>query len=322
MKYIITGCAGFIGFHISKKILDMGYKVYGVDNIDNYYDISLKNKRLKILKSYKNFFFSKFDLSNKKKLSLFFKNKKNFYVIHLAAQAGVRLAKKNSKKYFKSNVVGFFNILENLKNNKPKLFIFASSSSVYGNQKKYPVKEDADISKPLSFYGATKSCNEIMSYSYSLNYNIKTVGLRFFSVYGPYGRPDMAYFKFTKALLLNKKFEVYNNGNYYRDLTYIDDVVKSIIKLIIKSQKSKKIFDIFNIGRSKPVYIDNFVKIIIKKLGKKKNKRINIKSPNIDESYKTYSNSRKLFNYTNFRPKINFDKGIKMFVTWFQKQYK
>ena len=214
MKYIITGCAGFIGFHISKKILDMGYKVYGVDNIDNYYDISLKKKRLKILKSYKNFFFSKFDLSNKKKLSLFFKNKKNFYVIHLAAQAGVRLAKKNSKKYFKSNVEGFFNILENLKNNKPKLFIFASSSSVYGNQKKYPVKEDADISKPLSFYGATKSCNEIMSYSYSLNHNIKTVGLRFFSVYGPYGRPDMAYFKFTKALLLNKKFEVYNNGNY------------------------------------------------------------------------------------------------------------
>lgn len=321
MKYIITGCAGFIGFHLAKKILEKGYTVYGLDNLNNYYDINLKIKRLNILKKFKKFNYYKINLENEVKLKKFIQNKKNFIFVHLAAQAGVRLSKINPKIYFKSNIKSFFNILECLKTNRPKMFIFASSSSVYGDQLKYPVAESANINKPLSFYGATKSCNEIMAYSYSMNYNIKTIGLRFFSVYGPYGRPDMAYFKFTHSLLNNKKFTVFNNGNFYRDFTYIDDVIKSILLLIKKSNTSKKQYDIFNIGRSRPIFINKFIETIIKNLKINNVKRFNLPGRNIEETFKTYSNSKKLHKYINFKPKVDLNKGINYFLNWYKKNY-
>ena len=224
MKILITGCAGFIGYHLSKKLSLNNDKIFGIDNLNNYYDVDLKKKRLNNLSS-KNFSFSKIDIKDYKNLKKFFKKNRFDIVYHLAAQAGVRYSIFNPETYFENNLKGFFNILECCREFKIKNLIFASTSSVYGKQKKFPLKEKYLTDKPLSFYAATKKCNEIMAYSYSQIYNLKCTALRFFTVFGPFGRPDMALYKFSNSIVKNKNLELYNSGNHTRDFTYIDDVI-------------------------------------------------------------------------------------------------
>ena len=227
MKILVTGCAGFIGYHLCLKLLEKNkHKVYGLDNISNYYDVKLKNSRLKNLKEHPNkFYFHKIDIANFNKLKNNFKKNNYDYVIHLAAQAGVRASIQKPSQYVRSNLTGFFNILEISKIFKIKHLVFASTSSVYGSTKKFPLSEDNNTDKPLSFYAATKKSNELMAYSYSNIHKLPCTGLRLFTVYGPYGRPDMSLFKFTKAIFNSNKIDLFNRGDHVRDFTYIDDVV-------------------------------------------------------------------------------------------------
>ena len=237
MKIIVTGAAGFIGMHSSLKFLKSNYNVLGIDNLNNYYDRSLKLRRLNVLKKYKKFRFNKIDVSNFKNLLKIFRNFKPDFVLHLAAQAGVRHSILHPEDYTKSNLVGFANILECSKILKIKHLIFASSSSVYGDCKEYPLSENQKLNSPISYYAATKLSNELMACSYSHIHNLPSTGLRFFTVYGPWGRPDMALFLFTDAIKKNKKIKLFNSGNMIRDFTYVDDIVNSIFKLLKKVPK-------------------------------------------------------------------------------------
>ena len=317
MNILITGCCGFIGYHLSQK-MGTNYKVLGIDNISTYYDTNYKYKRLKKLKSNKNFKFFKIDIANKKKLEKFFAKFNIDVVINLAAQPGVRLSISNPTIYFQNNIKGFFNLIECIKKYRVKHFIFASSSSVYGNQKKYPVQENADISKPLSFYGATKVCNEAMAYSYSNMYKIPTTCLRFFTVYGPENRPDMAMYKFTKNFISNKKIELFNKGNFLRDFTYISDIINSISKLILKPPKKIIPYNVFNIGRSKPEKVKNFVDEILKQLKYKKVKIKKVSKKNNNEPLITYSNSKSLYKFIKYKPNVNIKTGISEFIKWYR----
>ncbi len=317
MNILITGCCGFIGYHLSQK-MGTNYKVLGIDNISAYYDTNYKYKRLKKLKSNKNFKFFKIDIANKKKLEKFFAKFNIDVVINLAAQPGVRLSISNPTIYFQNNIKGFFNLIECVKKYRVKHFIFASSSSVYGNQKKYPVQENADISKPLSFYGATKVCNEAMAYSYSNMYKIPTTCLRFFTVYGPENRPDMAMYKFTKNFISNKKIELFNKGNFLRDFTYISDIINSISKLILKPPKKIIPYNVFNIGRSKPEKVKNFVDEILKQLKYKKVKIKKVSKKNNNEPLITYSNSKSLYKFIKYKPNVNIKTGISEFIKWYR----
>ena len=285
MKILITGSSGFIGFHLSKLLLEKGNTVYGIDSMNNYYDVNLKKARLSILKKYKNFKFSKINLEESKKIENIFKRTRPKVVIHLAAQAGVRYSIDKPEVYLKSNVNGTFNVIESSNKIKVKHLIMASSSSVYGANKKIPFKEIDKTETQLSIYASTKKANESMAHSYSNIWNIPITMLRFFTVYGPWGRPDMALFKFTKNIMNNKKIDIYNNGKMYRDFTYIDDIVNGINLVINKppNNKQKKKFKndslspvapfrILNIGNTKKVYLLNFIKeieIILKKKEKK-----------------------------------------------------
>ena len=268
MNVLITGCAGFIGFHLTSKILNK-YNVVGIDNLNDYYDPNIKKDRLKILKKEKNFKFYKSDITNLISLKRIIKKHKIRYIIHLAAQAGVRYSINHPEKYVSSNLVGFFNVLEVARLFKVKHLIFASTSSVYGDNKKFPLKENYDTDKPLSFYAATKKSNEVMAHAYSNIYKLPCTGLRFFTVYGPMGRPDMSLFKFSNAMIKNKKIELYNKGNHYRDFTYVDDIVISISKLLTNPSNSQIPYDIFNIGSSKPYYLKKFLSLIEENLSKK-----------------------------------------------------
>ena len=317
MNILITGCCGFIGYHLSQK-MGTNYKVLGIDNISTYYDTNYKYKRLKKLKSNKNFKFFKIDIANKKKLEKFFAKFNIDVVINLAAQPGVRLSISNPTIYFQNNIKGFFNLIECVKKYRVKHFIFASSSSVYGNQIKYPVQENADVSKPLSFYGATKVCNEAMAYSYSNMYKIPTTCLRFFTVYGPENRPDMAMYKFTKNIISNKKIELFNKGNFLRDFTYISDIINSISKLILKPPKKIIPYNVFNIGRSKPEKVKNFVDEILKQLKYKKVKIKKVSKKNNNEPLITYSNSKSLYKFIKYKPNVNIKTGISEFIKWYR----
>ena len=317
MNILITGCCGFIGYHLAKK-LTTKYNIVGLDNLNSYYDKNYKYARLKKLKSNKNFKFLKIDIADKKKLDNIFVKFKFDIVINLAAQPGVRLSISNPSIYFQNNIKGFFNLIECVKKNRIKHFIFASSSSVYGNQKKYPVKEEADISKPLSFYGATKICNEAMAYSYSNMFKIPITCLRFFTVYGPENRPDMAMYKFTKNIISNKKIELFNKGNFFRDFTYISDITNSISKLILKPPKKIIPYNVFNIGRSKPEKVKNFVNEILKQLNNKKIKIIKVSKKNNNEPLITFSNSNKLHKFIKYKPNINIETGISEFIKWYK----
>ena len=318
MKILVTGAAGFIGYHLCKKLLTGNNYVYGIDNINNYYDVNLKNDRIKILKKNNNFFFYKKDLQQFNWLTKNFSSNNYDVVIHLAAQAGVRYSLENPKTYLDNNINVFFNILELTKKFKIKHLLYASTSSVYGNSKKFPLKEDYPTDKPLSFYAATKKCNEIMAETYSNLYNFQCSGLRFFTVYGDYGRPDMALFKFTKAILNNKKIDLYNKGEHYRDFTYVDDVVYCISKLI--SKKHKINHEIFNIGNSNPQYLMKFISIIEENLSlKAKYKKMN---KQIGDVEKNHANINKITKLIGANKKINIHEGIKKFINWYKGYYK
>ena len=320
MTILITGSAGFIGYHVSKKLLNLNYKIIGLDNINNYYDIKLKKKRLINLKKNKKFFFNKIDLCNYNKLNNLIKKNKIKIIIHLAAQAGVRNSIKNPKNYFKSNLEGFFNILEVSRNNRIKHLIFASTSSVYGENNKFPLNENDKTDHPLSFYAATKKSNEVMAHSYSYIYKLPCTGVRFFTVYGPFGRPDMALYKFTNNIVKNKLIDLFNYGNHQRDFTYIDDVVDGVVSLINKFPKKNIPYEIFNIGNGKSKKLIDYLKYIEKYLLKKaKIRKLPLQSGDI---IKTHSNIKKLKNFTNYKPKTDIDLGISKFIEWFKDYHK
>jgi UDP-glucuronate 4-epimerase len=318
MNILITGCVGFIGFHCSKEYLNKKNKIYGLDVINDYYDKKIKFKRLKKLKKYKNFIFAKIDLCNEKKLNKFLKNKKIDLVIHLAAQAGVRYSLDYTKKYMHSNVNAFFNLLEAMKVKKIKKLLYASSSSVYGNSKIFPLKEKMSTSKQISIYGATKKFNEVLAYYYFNMFGISSYGLRFFTAYGPFGRPDMSIFKFCKKMLNDNEIEVYNNGNHERDFTYVSDVVESIHKLSLKIKKNH--YEIINIAGGNKVKLMYLISLLEKFLNKKaKIKFLKLQKGDV---VKTLSDNKKLKNMIKFTPKIRIEVGIRKFCDWFLSEKK
>ena len=308
---LITGCAGFIGFHVALKFLSQGKLVFGIDNLNKYYDQDLKKKRLKILKKKKNFKFKKIDISKPLKLNQEFEA-----ILHFAAQPGVRYTIENPFSYLSSNIVGTFNILEFAKKNRIKNLIIASSSSVYGlNKIKNGFKENQLVDKPMQIYSVSKITNELMSFSYTYLNNMKIVALRFFSVYGPWGRPDMAVYKFCEAISKKKKIELYNNGNNFRDYTYISDVVDGVIKTFKYIKKTKKNFTILNLGNSKTYSTKRLLFEIEKNLNKKAKVRF---TPNLKEDIlKTKSNLSKVRKLINYNPKVSLTVGIKKFTDWY-----
>lgn len=316
MNILITGCAGFIGFHCSKEFLEKKNKVYGIDIINDYYDKKIKFKRLKILRNNKNFIFKKINLCDEKKLKNFLNKKKIHLVIHLAAQAGVRYSLINPKKYIDSNINAFFNLLEIMKEKNIKNLIYASSSSVYGNSKKFPLQEKMSTSKQISLYGATKKFNEILAYYYFQMFNISSYGLRFFTAYGPYGRPDMSIFKFCKKMLNGNSIDVYNNGNHERDFTFISDVVESIYKLSFKIKKNH--YEIINIAGGNKVKLLYLISLLEKFLNKKaKIKFLKLQKGDV---VRTLADNKKLKKMITFVPKVKIEDGLKKFCEWFLKE--
>jgi len=311
MKILITGSTGFIGYHLSKKLLDVNNYVIGVDNLNNYYDIKLKKLRNSILKKYSKYIFYKNNIENFDNLNNIFKINKPDIVINLAAQAGVRYSLINPSSYIETNIKGFFNILECAKIYNIKHLIYASSSSVYKESQKRLKEEDP--TDPNSLYGVTKKTNELLGKYYSKQFNMNITGLRFFSVYGPYGRPDMAYFDFTNKILMKKKITLFNNGENLRDMTSVFDIVEIINRLIL-NKKLKK-YEILNIGNQEPIKTNKMLKTLFKLLNKKTS-IVNVKKNNI-EVIKTYSDSRKIIKITNFNLYTSFEKGLKEFTNWF-----
>jgi UDP-glucuronate 4-epimerase len=321
MNILVTGCAGFIGAETVLSFKKYATKIVGVDSLNKYYSQKLKYLRLKRLKKNlrKKFKFYQFDINNKKKLYQLFEKNKFDVVINLAAQAGVRYSLKNPETYVKNNINGFFNVIEACKVfNIPYLYT-ASSSSVYGDSKKFPLKEKDCDNKPIQFYAATKLSNEVMAHSYSSLYGIKIICLRFFTVYGPWGRPDMLLFKIVKKILKNQAIDVYNRGNHERDFTYIDDVSKAIFNCV---KLRKKIFNnsnfrILNIGKGKPIKLMEFIKLVEKKIKKKAKK--NYLPKQLGDVIKTFSSIKEAKKIINFYPKINHKTGISRFVNWYIK---
>ena len=317
MKILITGCAGFIGFHLAKSLINDNIAVIGIDNMNNYYDKRLKIDRINILKKNKNFKFKNNDISNLKSLKNIFKTNKIDIVINLAAYAGVEYSLKFPEKYIFTNELGFFYILEMVKKYKIPKLLFASSSSVYGLNK-LPFDERQFTDKPISLYGATKKNNEVLAYYYSRQFKIEIIGLRFFTVYGPFGRPDLSIFKFCNQILRNKTLSLFNRGNNYRDFTYIDDLISSLKKLINK-KKNKGSYNILNISSGKKIKIRNLVKILEKHLGKKAKIKLEKKiSTDIPASL---SYSRRIKKIITIKKSTSFDEGIKKFVNWYKSYY-
>ena len=317
--FIVTGSAGFIGFHLSLKLLNNGYQVIGIDNLNSYYDVNLKKDRNKILKSYKGYKFKKIDIKNYKELESVFKKKNFECIINLAAQAGVRYSLINPKSYIDNNILGFFNVIDLAKKYKVKKIIYASTSSIYGIQKKFPIKENFDTNNPIQLYAATKKSNEVIAASYSKLYNINTIGLRFFTVYGPWGRPDMALFKFTKNILKGKPIDVFNKGKHTRDFTFVDDIVDGIIK-IIKKRKKVMGSSIYNIGNGKKVSLMDYIKLIEKNLNKKAKK--NFLPLQKGDIIKTHSSTKLLKKDFGYIPKTSVSHGVKKFINWYLSYYK
>lgn len=337
MRIFVTGTAGFIGFHLTHALLEQGHKVLGFDNINHYYDVHLKYDRLnelgiskdtiqekKICKSqrYNNLTFIKSDLQDKKTVSECFSEFHPDIVCHLAAQAGVRYSFENPYTYIESNVLGFLNILESCRTFPVQHLLYASSSSVYGLNTKIPFTTKQKTDSPISLYAATKKSNELMTHTYSYLFNIPATGLRFFTVYGPWGRPDMALFKFTKNILENKPIDVYNYGEMYRDFTYIDDAITSVIKLISITPKKEKGVPhrILNIGNGNPVKLMDFVYYIEKELDIKAN--INFLPLQPGDVVSTYADTKHLFKITGFKPQTDIKKGISAFIRWYKSYYK
>jgi UDP-glucuronate 4-epimerase len=332
-KILVTGAAGFIGFHLSKRLSKKGWNVVGLDNINDYYDVNLKKDRLKQLSGIKSFKFYKIDLTDKKKIDNLFKKEKFSYVVNLAAQAGVRYSLINPYAYIDCNITGFLNILEACRTYPVKHLVYASSSSVYGANRKMPFSVHQNVDHPVSLYAATKKSNELMAHTYSNLYKIPTTGLRFFTVYGPWGRPDMALFSFTKNILVGKSIDVYNNGKMKRDFTYVDDIVKGIEKLLPKAAKpnpkwngknpdtatSFAPYRVFNIGNNKPVQLLKFISVLEKSLGKKAVKNFMPMQPG--DVLATYADVDDLSRITGFKPSTSIEEGIGKFVDWYKDYY-
>ena len=331
-KIFITGSSGFIGFHTAKKFLDKGFKVYGYDSMNDYYDVRLKKNRLNNLKQKKNFYFTKGMLENKKLLSQSVLKFKPKIIVHLAAQAGVRYSINNPDIYLNSNIIGTFNVIKIANKTKVKHLIIGSSSSVYGANKKIPFKEIDRTDHQVSFYAATKKSTESLAHSYSSLWKLPITMLRFFTVYGPWGRPDMAYFKFTKNILSGKKIDIYNKGKMYRDYTYIEDIVDGIYKLLnkIPSLNKKKIkndslspvapFRTLNIGNTKKIYLLDFIKTLEKELNIKIKK--NYMPMQKGDVHSTLSDSSLLKKITKYNPRTNYKLGVKKFIKWYLDYYK
>lgn len=319
-KILLTGCAGFIGFSLCKELLKEKIEILGIDNINNYYDQNLKKQRLKILSKNKNFKFKKLNIADFKSVNLIFKNNNFDYVINLAAQAGVRYSIEKPENYIKSNINGFFNIIESIRINKCKVknLIYASSSSVYGDSKTFPLKYTNFINNPESIYALTKTVNELIASQYSNHYGICTTGIRYFTVYGPWGRPDMAMFKFVKAILTNKRLFLFNNGNNLRDFTFIDDAIDATKKLIFR-KKTLGLFKVYNVAGGRDYKVKNIVKIIEKKLDKKS--KIVLTDKQIGDVIKTSADISEIKKDLNFRPKVNIEEGLESFINWYKGYY-
>ena len=315
--------SGFIGFHLCLLLLKNNYNVIGLDNLNDYYDVNLKKSRLKLLDKLK-FNFYKIDITDYKSLEECVKNEKPQIIINLAAQAGVRYSIQNPISYIDNNIYGFFNILELCKKINIEKLIFASSSSVYGNIDKEKFSENEKVDHQLNLYAVSKKTNELMAHAYSNLYNIPSIGLRFFTVYGPWGRPDMAYFKFTKNIIDDIPIDVYGNGNMYRDFTYIDDIVEGILKLLeISNEKlfssSKNLYEIFNIGNNNTVNLNYFISILEKSIGKKAKKNFLEVQPG--DVKRTSANIIKIQSKLHFSPQKKIEEGIPKFVEWYKKYH-
>ncbi len=321
MKILVTGAAGFIGFHLCKFLIKKNLYIVGIDNLNTYYDINLKKNRLKILNSLKNknFKFKKLDISNYHSLKKLFSEHNFTHVINLAAQAGVRYSITQPKQYIKSNINGFYNILHLSKENKVNHFLYASSSSVYGNNDKFPLKEKFLTDTPLSLYAASKKTNEILAFSYSNIYKLPTTGLRFFTVYGPYGRPDMALFKFVKNIISKKPIELFNKGNHERDFTYIDNVIDPIYKLLKRKSLQSIPYQILNISNGKSIKLRYFLKLIEEELSERAIvKKLDLQ---VGDVKKTHGDLTNLNKKIKLNKRINVKFGIKKFIKWYIDYY-
>lgn len=317
MKIIVTGAAGFIGFHLSKRLSEEGYEVKGIDNLNSYYDVKLKNDRVNILNQFGNFSFTKLDIAEKTDLEKYFEKEKAEYVVNLAAQPGVRYSITNPDVSIRNNIIAFFNLLECCKNYSVKKIIYASSSSVYGNNSKTPSSIDDNVDNPVSLYAATKKSNELMAFTYQHLYKFSAIGLRFFTVYGSYGRPDMAYYKFSENIMTGKPINVYNNGDMERDFTYIDDVIESIFRLVKKEIINE--YRIFNIGGEHPVNLLYFIELLEKQLGREAIKVFKEMQPG--DVKKTFADSSELAKYINYKPDTPIEAGLEKFIKWFKDYY-
>lgn len=319
MKILVTGCAGFIGMHTAKRLCEDGVEVIGVDNLNGYYDVKLKHDRLKELTYFKNFTFQKLDLTSRDETLNYFKENRPNYVIHLAAQAGVRHSVDFPEEYINNNLVAFSNVLDGCKSVKTAHLIYASSSSVYGSSHKIPFEESDNCDTPNSLYAATKKSNELMAYSYSHLYQMPITGLRYFTVYGPWGRPDMAAFLFSKAILDGAPIKVFNNGNMIRDFTYIDDIVNGTLAILKKPCKSKIPHNIFNIGNNNPVTLLKFIEVLEELWGKSANKiMMPIQAGDLEKTVASILNIQK---YCNYSPKTTIEHGLKNFTEWYKHYY-
>ncbi|MTD25738.1 NAD-dependent epimerase [Erwinia sorbitola] len=334
MKYLVTGAAGFIGFHVTQRLLAAGHQVVGLDNLNDYYDVNLKTSRLELINHHPEFTFVKGDLADREGIAELFRSHRFQRVIHLAAQAGVRYSLENPLAYADSNLVGHLNILEGCRHNQVEHLLYASSSSVYGLNRKMPFSTDDSVDHPVSLYAATKKANELMSHTYSHLYGIPTTGLRFFTVYGPWGRPDMALFKFTRAIIAGEKIDVYNHGQMRRDFTYIDDIAEAILRLqdVIPQADtewtvetgspatSSAPYRVYNIGNSQPVTLMAYIEALENALGQVAEKNMLPMQPG--DVMETSADTTALFKAIGFKPKTSVDEGVANFVAWYKKFYK
>ena len=336
-QILVTGAAGFIGYHLCEALIKQGHSIIGLDNINDYYDVNLKYARLNELGIQKeaatvfgemsesilhgpSMQFIRLNLEDREELPKLFRIFNFDMVCNLAAQGGVRYSIENPEAYIDSNINGFLNILECCRHHNVKRLVYASSSSVYGNSDDTPFKETANVDQPISLYAATKKSNELMAHTYSHLYNIETIGLRFFTVYGPWGRPDMAMFLFTDAIINNKPIKVFNNGNLSRDFTYIDDIVNGVVNTLLKDSKNDSLYKLYNIGNGKPVQLLDFIASLEKELDITAIKnRLPMQAVDVNQ---TFADTSCLENDYNYKPQITVDKGIKEFVSWYKSSYK
>lgn len=334
MNFLVTGAAGFIGFHVSQRLLAAGHQVVGIDNLNDYYDISLKQSRLDLIKSSSSFKFIKLDLADREAMASLFQQHTFQRVIHLGAQAGVRYSIDNPDAYADANLIGHLNILEGCRHHKIEHLLYASSSSVYGLNRKMPFSTDDSVDHPVSLYAATKKANELMAHTYSHLYQLPTTGLRFFTVYGPWGRPDMALFKFTRAMIAGEAIDVYNQGQMKRDFTYIDDIAEAIVRLqdVIPQRDdnwtvetgspatSSASYRVYNIGNSDPVTLMSYIEAIEKALGITAIKNLMPMQPG--DVLETSADTQALFKAIGFKPQTSVEEGVKRFVNWYREFYK